>query len=378
MMSLMSDLPEFKLERFFERWEFRARHHLTASDAQTMTVSELVALADDEQREAWASLALGYRETSGDPRLRAAIAQTYEHVEPDHVLCFAGAQEGIACAVQTLLEPGDHAVIVTPAYQAAESIALSLGSVTGVALDPAAGWALDLAAVEAAITPHTRLLSVNFPNNPTGAVCSHEVFRALVELADEHGIVLLSDEVYRGIETDPGQTLPQAVDLSERAISLNVLSKAYGLPGLRVGWIACRDRALLARLAGRKHYGSICNAGPSEVLARIALHAGEQILARNRERVRANLVLFDAFFADHADRFAWEQPQGGCVAFPRYLGNEGADRFCAALLEREGVLLLPPALYDSEIAAPFTDRFRIGVGRDDPSRALAALGRFLG
>ena len=373
MIRCVGSLADFKLEVFFSRWEFRARYHLTASDAQTMAVSELLALADPEQLAAWEGLQLGYRETFGSPAVRDAIAGTYERAGPDDVLCFAGAQEGIACAVRALLEPGDHAVVITPNYQAVESLALSIGSATGVALARGGDWGLDLAAVARAITPATRLIAVNFPNNPTGAVCDPQTFRGLVELADAHDLVLLSDEVYRGIELEPSRTLPQAADLSERAISLGVLSKAYGLPGLRLGWIVCRDRALLERMERLKHYGSICNPGPSEVLGTIALRAGEQILARNRERVRANLGLFDRFFSRHPERFEWRHPQGGCVAFPRYLGGEGAERFCAELLDETGVLLLPPSVYDSEIAEPFTDRFRIGVGRDDPGPALAAL-----
>ena len=123
MIPDVSSLADFKLEVFFSQWEFRARHHLTASDAQTLTVSELLELADDEQLAAWGSLALGYRETYGSPAVRQAIADTYELAEPADVLCFAGAQEAIACAVRALIEPGEHAVVVTPNYQAVESLA---------------------------------------------------------------------------------------------------------------------------------------------------------------------------------------------------------------------------------------------------------------
>ncbi len=169
----------------------------------------------------------------------------------------------------------------------------------------------------------------------------------------------------------------QAADLSERALSLNVMSKAYGLPGLRIGWIACRDHALLERIERTKHYGSICNAGPSELLARIALRAGPTILERNRALVRENLVLFDAFFGEYPELFEWTHPQGGCVCFPRYLGAEGAERFCAELLKHEGVLLLPPDIYASELGPTPTDRFRVGVGRRDPGPALDGLRRYL-
>jgi aspartate/methionine/tyrosine aminotransferase len=180
-----------------------------------------------------------------------------------------------------------------------------------------------------------------------------------------------------GLERDPARTLPQAADLSEAALSLGVMSKAYGLPGLRVGWLACRDRALLERLERRKHYTSICNAGPSEALATIALRAGKRVRARNRAIVEANLPVFAAFFARHADRFAFSPPAGGCVAFPRYLGRDGVEAFCRELVEQAGVVLLPASIFASALAPVPADRFRVGLGRRDPEPALAALEAFL-
>jgi aspartate/methionine/tyrosine aminotransferase len=156
-----------------------------------------------------------------------------------------------------------------------------------------------------------------------------------------------------------------------------VLSKSYGLPGLRIGWIACRDRAVLDTLERHKHYTSICNSAPGELLATIALNAGSLIQQRNRAIIAANLPLFDDFFARHGDLFEWARPDGGCVAFPRYRGPDGVEAFCRRLLEREGVLLLPASIYASELAPVPADRFRIGVGRRDPGPALDALDRFL-
>ncbi len=371
-------LPEFRLEAYFSRWEFAARHHLTASDAETLRVAELVALGSDADREAFADLPLGYVETWGTPALRSAVAGTYETCSPDDVLAFAGAEEGLYWLLALLAGPGDHVVVTVPNYQAIETLPLAAGAdVTGVRLDPDRGWRLDVDAVRAALRPATTAVVVNVPNNPTGAVPDPATWRALVELCDDAGVRLVSDEVYRGIELDPGRTLPQAADLSPTAVSVNVMSKAYGLPGLRVGWVACRDHALLERLEQHKHYTSICNAGPSEFLATIALRARDRVLARTRGIVAANLPVFDAFFARHADRFAWEHPQGGCVSFPRYLGPEGVEAFCHALVERAGVVLLPASIYASGLAPVPADRFRIGVGRRDPEPGLAALEAFL-
>ena len=376
--TLPSRLPDFRLETYFSRWEFKARHHLTASDAQTLTIRELLALGTDDDRAAFDDLGLGYIETWGTDALRQAVAGTYLSCGAQDVLAFAGAEEAIFWAMQVLAGPGDHVVVTVPNYQALETIPRAAGAdVTGVLLDPADHWRLDVDAVRAAIRPNTRLVAVNFPNNPTGALPHHDVWRELVELCEERGIRLLADEVYRGLESDATRTLTQAADMSPTAVSINVLSKSYGLPGLRVGWIACRDHALLQNLERHKHYTSICNAGPSEFLATVALRAGERVQERNRRILAVNVPVFDAFFAGYPELFEWSPPDGGCVAFPRYLGSDGVEAFCRDLVETEGVLLLPASVYASELAPVPPDRFRIGLGRRDPGPALTAVARFV-
>lgn len=371
-------LRDFALEVYFSRWEFVARHNLTASDVETMSVSELLALADDDGRSFWHSLDLGYCPTYGLPELREAIAATYEHIGPEDVLCFAGAQEGLALAFEALLGPDDHAVVLTPGYQSSETIPLSLCQVTGVPLRPEDDWLPDLDAIERALRPETRVVAVNFPHNPSGAVPDQVTWRRLVQLCENHGVRLFSDEVYRGIELEPANTLPQAADLSATALSLNVLSKAYGMGGLRIGWIACRDRDLLARMERAKHYRSICNSRPSEVLGVIALRARDDVLARNRRIVADNLQLFDDFFSSHTDLFEWRPPQGGCVCFPRYLGTDGVETMCSELVEQQGVLLLPASVYRSELGPVPDDRFRVGVGRRGAEAALEGWDAWLG
>jgi len=377
-VGLAAPLPDFRLEVHFARWEFEARHNLTASDAQTMTIAELLELGGDEARAAFDELALGYIPTWGTERLRAAIAATYDACGPDDVLAFAGAEEAMFWALQLLAEPGDHAVVTVPNYQSLETMPGAAGiELTGVLLDERDGWRLHLDQVEAALRPNTRLVAVNFPNNPTGALPDAGTFAGLVELCEDRGIRLFSDEVYRGVELDMTRTLPQAADLSPTALSLNVMSKSYGLPGLRIGWLACRDHEVLERLERHKHYTTICNSGPSDLLAAIALEAGERIQARTREIIAENLPQFDAFFARHPDLFEWAPPQGGCVTFPRYRGAEGVEELCRGLLERDGVLLLPASLYRSGLAAVPQDRLRIGVGRRNPGPALEAFDAYL-
>lgn len=370
-------LPEFRLESYFGVWEFKARYHLTASDAETLALHELLAMADAGDLERWKNMRLGYIPSEGIPELREAIAATYQTVQPEDVLCFAGAEEGLYCAMHALLGPQDHAVVLVPNYQSMETVPKSICEVSGIALRAEREWNLDIEELRAALRPNTRLVAVNFPNNPTGKIVDRQTFERIMELCRQRGIYVFSDEVYRGIERDEQKRLPQAADLYERALSLNVVSKAYGLPGLRVGWIACRDRAVLADMVRLKHYLSICNAGPSELLACIAIKARERILSRNRALVIENLRELEAFFARHGERFEWYAPDGGCIAYPRYLGAEGAEAFCKRLVEQAGVLLLPASMYRSELLALPDDRFRIGYGRSGMSAALSAFDAFL-
>lgn len=374
----MTTLPDFRLETHFSRWEFSARHHMTASDSQTTSMRDLLALADDEDRTAWDNIALGYTETYGAPALRAAIAATYEGLSAADILCFAGAEEGLYCAMLALLGPDDHAIVTVPNYQSMETLPVTIaGSVTGVPLRPENNWRLDIADVRAALRPNTKLICVNFPNNPTGAIADQETFAALAKLCEERGIHLFSDEVYRGLERDASLRLPQAAELFERGISLNVMSKAYGLPGLRIGWIACRDHALLERMEKMKHYLSICNSRPSEVLATIALKGRAVILDRNRALVAANLEKLGAFFAEFPHLYEWRAPDGGCVGFARYLGGDGVENHCRRLVEEAGVLLLPSSLFVSDLLPVATDRFRVGFGRRDIEIGLEAWRRHL-
>ena len=374
----MQPLPDFRLEVFFSQYEFAARHVLTASDAQSMSLGQLLAMGTDEDRAAFERITLGYVPTWGGDELRRAIAATYVNLRPEDVLAFAGAQEGLFWLLQEAAGPGDHILLTVPGYQSMESLALATGAeVTGLTLTPENGWALDLDRLKRSLRANTRLVAVNFPHNPSGAVPDTSTFQALVDLCDARGVRLFCDEVHRGLELAPARRLTQAADLSPTAVSLNVTSKSYGLAGLRVGWLASRDRALLARLERRKHYTSISNSGPGEFLATLALRHGETIQARNREIVRRNLPLFDAFFESWPEFFDWERPQGGCICFPRYKGMDGVETFCRELVERAGVLLAPASLFRSSLADTPTDRFRVGVGRSDPQAALEAMQRFL-
>jgi aspartate/methionine/tyrosine aminotransferase len=367
--------PESKLERFFAQWEFVTEHILCASDVDPYSLRELLALADEDCAARWDGLMLGYTETSGLPALREAIAALYEKVTPDDVVvCGGGAAEALFLVTNVLLDPGAHAVVVAPAFEPMYRVAGALGAeVTLVPLDAGRRWALDLDAVRNAIQPRTGLIAVNFPHNPTGALLDHDTWLGLVTLAEERGITLVSDEVYRFMEFDAERRLPAAADISARSVSIGVMSKAYGLAGLRIGWVASADHDLRGRITALKDYTSVCSPAPSEILALIALRNHDRVVERCLQIVTGNLAHADAFFDRWKEFFEWVRPEGGTVGFPRLKAPVPVDQFVAELVRQEGVLLLPGTFFGDS-----GNRFRIGLGRRTLPAALERLDAFTG
>ena len=359
----MPVLPDFKLETFFSKWEFNAKYHMCASDMESMTLQDLLNLGTEQDKEDWNQLNFKYIETYGSPKLRSAVANSYSKLSSENILAFAGAEEGLYVAMHCILKKDDHAIIITPNYQSSETIPASICDVSGIGLEAGNNWNLDVQKIKDAIRPNTRLISINFPHNPTGKVISKQTLNDLIDIARQRGIYLFSDEVYRLMERSNNIRLPQVADLYEKGLSLNVMSKSYGLPGLRIGWIASQDLNLLHQMEKMKHYLSICNSSPSEFLAVIALQASADILSRNHKIIDDNLKLLNPFFAQNRDLFEWNEPDGGCIGYPKYLGSEGVMAFCERLIKEHGIMLLPGSIYDSANGPSPSNHFRIGYGR---------------
>jgi aspartate/methionine/tyrosine aminotransferase len=374
-------LPPFRLERFFARHELRVPHHLCASDCETWTVGEILGLGSDRDskaREALETLRLAYTEPEGHPDLRAAIAGLYERITPDDVLVFCGGEEAIFALMHCAFVPGDRIAVHVPSYQSLHEVARARGcTVTPWRGRAADRWALDPSTIGlgegAPEAGKPAGVVVNFPHNPTGYLMDRGRFETLVTRADDLGVRLISDEVYRFLEVDDDDRLPAACDLSGTAVSLGVVSKSFGLPGLRIGWVACRDRGLLDRLATFKDYLTICPPAPSELLATLALRHRDTVLARNREILLDNLALLTDFMDRHRERFAWIPPTAGPVAYPALRGDGGTNHFCAEVLDAAGVLLLPGSTFDPDDHR----HFRIGFGRRDFRAGLEALEGYL-
>jgi aspartate/methionine/tyrosine aminotransferase len=365
-------LPAFKLERFFSRYEFKAPYLLSSSDCEAMTIEELLSLesgAAQKFHQTW----LGYTETQGNPELRQAITQTYQSMGIEEILVHAGAEEAIFIFMNIALKPGDHIIVHFPCYQSHSSIAQSIGCEVGLWISREADhWELDLNWLRGAIQPNTKAIVINCPHNPTGYVMSRAKLGELIAICRQHNILLFSDEVYRCLEYRDEDTLPAACDLYENAISLGVMSKTYGLAGLRIGWIATHNPEIYRAMAEFKDFISICSSAPSEFLSTLALRNRDHIIQRNRAIIAANIKTCDRFFSRHADLFIWTAPKGGSTAFPSIKPVMDVEEFCIDLVNQQGVMLLPSTYFDYG-----KQNFRIGLGRKNLPECIERLDDYL-
>jgi aspartate/methionine/tyrosine aminotransferase len=288
-------------------------------------------------------------------------------------------EEGIFLTMHALLEPGDEVVVLTPCYDSLANVAEYLGCrVRRWSLveneepaDGMGGWHLDPGALERLVTARTKLVIANFPHNPTGYLPAEDEWRHIIEIVEGVSAWLFSDEMYRGLEYDAAARLPSGCDIYGRAITLSGLSKTYGLPGLRAGWLALQDESLRERILGWKDYTTICSSAPSEALTEIALRAGVQLAERSLGIIGNNLALADPFFARWRGIFRWNRPQAGSVALVGLQG-ESAHEFNDRLVAESGVLLLPST------GLGFGDgHVRFGFGRLSFAEGLEQLDRYL-
>jgi aspartate/methionine/tyrosine aminotransferase len=364
------NLEPFRMEHYYAKYEFSAKYMLSSSDSESRSLAEVLAL-EPEAKAQLESLWLGYTESPGAPYLREAIAGIYEKISSDDVLVFSNAEEGIFVLYHALLGVEDHVIVETPCFESAVQVARSTGaSVSQWTRHFEDGWTHDLAALEGLIQPNTKVIYITTPHNPTGTVMPRATFEAVMNLARERGIIVFCDEVYRELEHAPETQLPAACDLFDNAVSLGSMSKSYGLAGLRLGWYATRNRAVLEKALHFKYYTTICNSAPSEFLSALALRNRQVLLKRNLEIVHRNLPLLEAFFARHADLFSWVKPQGSPTGFPR-VSVPNVTELCEDVVRETSVLLLPGDVYDQPRHA------RFGFGRSNMPEALALLEAYL-
>jgi aspartate/methionine/tyrosine aminotransferase len=292
-------------------------------------------------------------------------------VAPENVV-IAAPEEAIYLTMRSLLQPGDRIITTFPGYQSLYELARTIGCPVErwTPKESATGWRFDPEALESLLQPGVQAVVVNFPHNPTGAVLELSEWQRLQAMTDRAGAYLISDEMYRGLEHGSG-TLPSAASTGGKSVSIGGLSKSFGLPGLRIGWVATRDVDLLQAIQHYHDYTTICNSAPSERLAVIALKNAAQLQERCRLIVVRHLPLAESFFEKHAARFGWRCPAGGPVAFVRFHSGD-TQAFCEEAARQAGIMLVPSSLFEWG-----NHHIRFGLGRVNFPEALEALQHYI-
>ncbi|MEM7369694.1 MAG: aminotransferase class I/II-fold pyridoxal phosphate-dependent enzyme [Bacteroidota bacterium] len=365
------NIAEFKLERYFAKYEFTTRYLLSCSDCDGYPLSYVLDQATTKERNLWDKLTLGYTESEGNIHLREAISDQYTSISPSEIVV-ASPGELNFILMNRLLHTGDHVICMSPAYQSLFEVARSLGTELSFWQPNPDNWHFDPDELAALIRPNTRMIIINFPHNPTGAFPSRDELDRIVDLARRQGIYLFSDEMYRSLLHGETEEIPSVCDLYEKGISLWGMAKTFGLAGLRMGWLACKDTQILQQILAFKDYLSICNSAPSEILSLIALRHQDAFVQPNLTKIRKNLSLFQAFVRKHESWIQCIPSQAGSTAFAKLHISESSLDFGERLVRETGIMLVPAEMFEYGQA-----HIRIGFGRENFSEVLTVFGQWL-
>ncbi|KAJ6044033.1 uncharacterized protein N7446_002230 [Penicillium canescens] len=359
----MVKIEAFAVEQWMDKYETIAKYNTAETCCASISVDDLRALSEDKESNPLTELQstkLTYGAIRGSDKLRTTLANLYSAKTPaqlpkDNVLITAGAIQANFLLLYTLIGPGDHVICHYPTYQQLYSVPASLGAEVSLWKSKEAdGWQLDLEELKSLIRPNTKLIIINNPQNPTGAIIPRETLEQLVDIAREKSIIIHADEVYRpvfhGITPMDSKFPPSLISLGyERTVVTGSVSKAYSLAGLRVGWIASRDRSIIENCADSRDYTTISVGQIDDAIASFALSPDciHNLLKRNIDLARTNLAILEKFIEDHRWACDWVKPQAGTTAFVRFskMGKPVDDvAFCEMVLEQTGVMLVPGSL----------------------------------
>lgn len=356
-------LSLFRLERWFAEFEFVPEmRNLTASGPYDATTQELLALADEETKERYLKLSLGYIENAGSEDLRQAVSALYTTLKAENIQITSGASEALFLLTWSAVEPGANIVVEEPCYENLPGVASALGfEVRRLPLRMEENWKPDLEQLAQLIDEKTRLIYLVHPHNPTGATLQVEEMQAIAQMAERVGALVVNDELFRLIALD-GEPAPSIIDVTEKGICIGDMTKPWGLGGLRVGWLASRDAQLLRRISEARDYSTMCSSAPGEFLAQVALNHAPQLITPRLAAARANRELLAEIIAQASLHFqelpAWVRPQASYTAFVQLPFR--AEAFCRHLALERRILLLPGSVF-----GPAYENFiRVGLGSE--------------
>lgn len=337
----MPNFQPFVMERMMSKWENRVDYNLSESGVHPATLRDLV--PNPEEVDRLLSTEFVYSQANGIPELRERIAALYPGATVDNVLVTAGCIEANLISLQSILAPGDDIAVMAPNYLQIWGAAQNMGArVTTFDLSREAGWALDIDSLNRTVTDTTKLIAVCNPNNPTGRIMSSAEMDAVVAAADRVGAWLLADEVYSGAERLTDEQTPSFWGRYDKLLANNSLSKAYGLPGLRVGWIVGPPK-MVDEAWARHEYTTISVSTLSNQLAAIALSSDvrPKLLQRTREYIRRGYPILEEWMRAHGDMFSIVPPQAAAIAFPHYKLDLNSTKLVERLIHEKSALVAP-------------------------------------
>lgn len=342
-------IEPFGVEIWMNEWETKCALNLAETCVESLTIEDLLALAGQNQTDLSALLPLKmtYGDILGSDRLRAAVANLYDSKTPDDVIITHGTIGANMLVHKALVERGDRVVTVVPTYQQHYSIPASIGAdVHTLTLKPENNWLPDLDALRALVTPGTKLLAINNPNNPTGALMDRAMLEDMAEIARAAGAYILCDEVYRGIDQHGDGMTASVADIYEKGISTAGMSKAFSLAGLRLGWVTAPPEVIEAVMIHRD-YDTISVGRIDDHFATLALENHTRVLERSQRITRGNLQVLEEWVKSEP-RLSWVKPRSGTTTLVKLDLPMTSRAFCTALLKETGVMFTPGDCFDME------------------------------
>lgn len=367
-------IDKFGVERWMDLYENRCEYNLAETCVESLTLDQLISLTGrrnfcDELR----AMKLTYGAINGSQALRAAVAKLYARQDKDNVLITHGAIGANSLVYETLVDPGDHVVAVLPTYQQHQSIPKSYGAKVDLfRLREENKFLPDLDELRRMVTPDTKLIALNNPNNPTGSLMDREFLLKIIDIAQTGGAYILCDEVYRGLDGEGNGYTDSIVDLYEKGISTSSMTKVYSLAGLRLGWIVSNMPAFLEAVITHRDYNTISVGMLDDYFATLALENVDAILERSHAITRANRKILDDWVRNEPS-ISYIPPVSGTTALLKFAFNMPSWDFCVRLVEEYGVMLCPGSVMAMEGYA------RIGYANnaDVLRKGLARMSEFL-
>lgn len=371
-------IEDFKVEQWMNEWETTCTYNVAETCTYSVTLDQLFEICGGSREDfmdEFASRRLTYGDIEGSPALLRGICDLYETVRPEHVITTHGAAGANHLVLTTLVEPGDHVISVMPTYQQLYAIPTMCGArVSTLHLEREDRYHVDATKLESLCDDETKVICINNPNNPTGALLSRDELQAVVDIARRHDCWLVCDEVYRLLVQDDDACTTSPIDLYDKAVVVSSMSKAWSLAGIRLGWCITKSADLRRDLLSHRDYDLISCGMFDEAVAAYALGHADRLLARSRRIVRQNLRVVEEW-VESEPHLSFVRPEAGTTCLVYYDYDIDSYDLCVHMLRAEGVLVTPGDAFEEPRSMRLGYAYSDNV--DDLQEGLAAISRFL-